>query len=553
MTGPTSTPHLLSWLEAPPPDHALRFSDGRRAWHSHPYTAMARQVRRNAHRLRQAGISSGDVVLVLGQNTIGFVTTFYGILHAGATPAIVAPVNPDTMTGRLKHVIDSVSPAAFLATADQVPFLESVAGPLGCQVLAEAPADPGSPMDEGPSRLPEVALIQFSSGSSGEPRAVQIPWAGLNTHVLDLRAWLSLDGDSRSVSWVPFYHDMGLVGCLLLPVTYGCSSSYMSPQEFIGQPLRWLREISDSRGTASAVAAFALDHVLRRVRPEQLAGLDLSSVRSMIVGAERVDPEALDALHQLLAPVGLAHSALLPAYGMAEATLAVTGVRPDAREIHTQLVDTNALAIGKPVPVCAADTPSATRLISCGKPLTEVAVDVLDDEGELLPEGTFGEIAVRGASLAAGYRQGDFVALGDRHRSGDMGFMAGGELYVVGRAGDSVKVNGRWLFAEDVQDMAAAMSPQPRQTVALLGTLSGDGAAVIVVKNCTVEQASEVGRAVVARLPELRTVILRAPRGSLRRTTSGKPKRRAMWQELVMSDDLASHTVWDSLDPDAPR
>ncbi|MEU3047360.1 AMP-binding protein [Streptomyces sp. NPDC006984] len=550
MTTSAPTPHMMSWLEAPPPEHSLRFSDGHGTWTSYPYTAMAEQVRRNAHRLHREGIGSGDVVLLLGQNTIGFVTSLYGILHAGATPAIVAPVGPDAMVSRLKSTIDSVRPAALLATADQAPILEGVARPLGCRVLAEST---DGPMDDGAPDLPEVALIQFSSGSTSDPRGVQIPWSALNAHVFGIHEWLSIDQDSRVVSWLPFYHDMGLVGCLLMPLAIGGSASFMPPQEFIGAPLRWLREISERGGTACAVAAFSLSHTLRRVQPEQLKGLDLSSMQSVIIGAERIDPDVLSDFHRLLAPSGLAHGALLPAYGMAEATLAVTGIRPDPHKIHTQLVDTDALEIGKPVPFHAADTPSTTRLVSCGTALTGIGVDILDTDGGPLPEGTFGEIAVRGYSLATGYRQGGLTAFGDRHPTGDMGFVVDEELYVVGRAGDSVKQNGRPLFAEDVQAVAAAASPKPQRTVALLGALSGANAAVVVVEDCTADEASAVGRSVATRLPGLRVLVLLVAHGTLRRTTSGKPRRRAMWQELVMSGDTASRTVWDSLDPGAPR
>ncbi len=550
MTMPAATPHMMSWLEAPPPEHSLHFSDGHGTWTSHPYPAVAEQVRRNARLLHREGIGSGDVVLLLGQNTIGFVTSLYGILHAGATPAIVAPVGLDAMESRLKNVIRSVRPAALLATADHAPLLESAVRPLGCRVLTEAVH---GPMDDGAPELPDVALIQFSSGSTGDPRGVQLPWSALNSHVFGIHEWLSIDDDSRALSWLPFYHDMGLVGCLLMPMGHGCSAWYMPPQEFIGHPLRWLRAASESRATACALAAFSLGHMLRRVRPQQLEGLDFSHLRSVIVGAERIDPDVLGEFHRLLAPFGLSHSVLLPAYGMAEATLAVTGVRPDPREVHTQLVDTSDLEIGKPVPVCAADAPSATRLVSCGKPLNGVAVDILDGAGSPLPEGRFGEIAVRGYSLATGYRQEGLTPLGEPFRTGDMGLVVDGELYVVGRAGDSVKVNGRWLFAEDVQRLAAAASPKPQRTVALLGSLSGSNAAVVVLEDCTAEEASAVGGAVAAQLPGLHVVVLLVPHGTLRRTTSGKPKRREMWQELAVSGDMASHLVWDSLAPEAAR
>jgi acyl-CoA synthetase (AMP-forming)/AMP-acid ligase II len=320
----------------------------------------------------------------------------------------------------------------------------------------------------------------------------------------------------------------------------------MPPREFIGAPARWFAEISRSGGTASAIPSFALGHVLRKLRPAHLEGVDLGSMNTLIIGAERVDPEDLEAFHRLLGPFGLRHASLLPAYGMAEATLAVTGVRPDPAGIRTRLVDTESLEPGKPVTFPVGEARLATRLTSCGRPLGGVGVEILDEGGSRLPEGVFGEIAVSGESLAAGYPGREFTPLGERHHTGDMGFTLDGELYVVGRAGDGIKVRGRWLFAEDVQIIAAAASPRPQRTVALLGNLAGRDTVVITIRNCTAGEAAAVGRSVTARLPGLRVTILQVPHGTLRRTTSGKLRRRVMWRNLVTAGDLSAHRVWDS-------
>jgi acyl-CoA synthetase (AMP-forming)/AMP-acid ligase II len=543
-TAPPRFEHILSWLEHPGLEHPIRFSDGHGTWTRYSYATLAAGVRRNAHRLRAAGIGSGDIVLLIGGNTPAFVMSLYGVLHAGATPSVLAPAAPAEMDTRLRNIVGTVAPAALLATEEQTPFLDGLLRPLRCRVLTEATED--TPMADTAPEPPEVALVQFSSGSTGVPRGVQIPWPALNAHVRALHDWLSVTGDSRLVSWVPFYHDMGLVGCLLMPLARGAGCSYMPPQEFIGAPARWLAEISEFGGTASAIPSFALSHMLRKLRPAHLEGLDLGSMHSLIIGAERVDPDVLDEFHRLLSPFGLRHEALRPAYGMAEATLAVTGVRPDPEEIHTVLVDTEALEPGKPVTFPADDTRLAPRLTSCGRPLGGVGVEILDAGGSPLPEGMFGEIAVRGEGLAAGYLGKELTSFGDRHRTGDMGFLLDGELYVVGRAGDGIKVRGRWLFAEDVQVIAAGASPKPQRTVALLGSLSGQDTVVVTVEDCTAEEASVVGRSVAAKLPGLRVAVLLMPHGTLRRTTSGKPRRQVMWQDLVMTGGRSAHRVWDS-------
>jgi acyl-CoA synthetase (AMP-forming)/AMP-acid ligase II len=548
-TSRTTSPHfehILSWLEHSGLEHPIHFSDGHGSWTRYSYAALAAGARRNAHLLRAAGIGSGDIVLLIGANTPGFVMSLYGILHAGATPSIVAPAVPAELYTRLKNIIDTVAPAALLVAEEYAPGLDGILGPLGCRVLTEAPAD--APMADTAPEPPEVALVQFSSGSTGAPRGIQIPWLALNAQVRAVQDWLSFTIDSCGATWVPFYHDMGLVGCLLMPLATGSRNAYMPPQEFIGAPGRWLAAISQSGGTTSAIPSFALRHILRKLSPAHIKGLDLSSVRSLIIGAERVDPADLDAFYRLLSPFGLRHEALLPAYGLAEATLAVTGVRPDPEVIRTRLVDTGALTPGKPVS-CPGDADLGTWLTSCGRPLDGMTAEILDTDGSPLPEGIFGEIAVSGEWLAAGYLGREFTPLGARHRTGDMGFILDSELYVVGRAGDSIKVQGRWLFAEDVQTIAAAASPKPQRTFALLGSLSGQNTVVITVEDCTAEEASAVGRSVAAKLPGLRVTVLLVPHGTLRRTTSGKPRRRFMWQDLVMAGGLSAHRVWDSAAP----
>ncbi|WP_255282272.1 AMP-binding protein [Actinomadura madurae] len=233
--------HILSWVEHPGLEQPVRFSDGRGTWTSHSYADLAAGVRRNAHRLRAAGIGSGDTVLLIGANTPGFVMSLYGVMHAGATPSIVAPGGPAELDARLRDVARALRPAALLVTREQAPLLDGL-DPPGCRVLTEAAED--GPMADGAPEPPEVGLVQFSSGSTGTPRGVQIPWPALNAHVRALHGWLSITEDSRVVSWVPFHHDMGLVGCLLMPLARGAGGSYLPPQEFIGAPARWLAEIS---------------------------------------------------------------------------------------------------------------------------------------------------------------------------------------------------------------------------------------------------------------------------------------------------------------------
>jgi acyl-CoA synthetase (AMP-forming)/AMP-acid ligase II len=537
---------ILEWISRPPADRAIHFSDGHGGWTATSYSAMATMVRQVAGELIEDEVGRGDVVLIIGENSKEFVAMFYGVLYIGATPATVPPPmplsRPEEYSRRLASILDTLKPAAVLAPSEIAALVDRVAARHGCRVLTET--KPDAPVTQTSLVIGGTGLIQFSSGSSGSPRGVCISRDALNANVTAISQWLPFGPGDRGVCWVPFYHDMGLVGCLIMPVASAANIWYMRPEEFILSPLRWLRAIAENGGTSSAVPSFSLTHILRRVRPAELNGLDLSGLRSLVIGAERVAPAALGDFFELLKPFGLAHSALLPAYGLAEATLAVTGVRAPGHQVHTRLVNPSALAVGKPVEFPAAPSGASVELTSCGRPVGAVEVAIVGTDGRPLPEGSFGEISVHGDSVATGYL--DEPPFNGELRTGDMGFMRDGELYVVGRAGDSIKRNGRWIFAEDVEQIAVAASVHGQYTIALLGAVEGQGSAVILLGGRRAEsEVQDVGRTVAARMPGLRVLVAQVPKSHIKRTTSGKPRRRAMWAELLMGDSSPRFT-WDS-------
>jgi acyl-CoA synthetase (AMP-forming)/AMP-acid ligase II len=538
---------VLNWLADPPADRAVHFSDGRGDWTSTSYPTLATKVRQVAYQLIEREVGRGDVVLVIGENSIEFVAMFYGVLYAGAAPATIPPPmplsRPDEYSRRLENILDTLKPAAILASSTIAGVVDRIAAGRDCRVLTESKSD--APLARTSPVMGNTGLIQFSSGSSGSPRGVRISRNALNTNVTAISQWLPFGPNDNGVCWVPFYHDMGLVGCLVMPVASAANMWFMRPEEFILSPLRWLQAIAAKGGTSSAVPSFSLSHVLRRVRPAELKGLDLSTLRSLVIGAERVPPATLHDFYLLLKPSGLAHSALLPAYGLAEATLAVTGIRAHGGQIPTRRVNPSALAVGEPIEFSAAPSGPSVELTSCGRPISKVAVAIVGADGRPLPEGSFGEISVHGDAVATGYLDGEQPFDGELCTR-DMGFMLDGELYVVGRAGDSIKRNGRWIFAEDVEQIAIAASLQPQHTLALLGTVYGQESAVIVLGGRRAEsEAQNVGRTVASRLPGLRVLVVRVPKAHIKRTTSGKPQRRTMWAALLTGDSLP-HFTWDS-------
>ncbi len=434
-----------------------------------------------------------------------------------------------------------------MTVPELAPLLEPTVTALGCALLlppAGATAD-----DDGlvPVRPRRTAVIQFSSGSSGPPRGVRIGMAALTANIRAIGQWLDFDpAVDRFSTWLPLHHDMGLVGSLLFPMAQAADLWLMRPEQFIREPLRWLRTFSDHAATTTTTPMFALGHVLRRVREDDVAGLDLRSWRTLIVGAERVDPSVLDAFTRLLAPAGFDAGAILPAYGLAEATLAVTGVR-HAEPVRTLSVEVGSLAVGRAVHEAAGDDRTAT-FVGCGRPLPGTEVTVVDDEGRQVADRVLGEVRVHAPSLADGYVEEPGTEpepFDGVLATGDAGFLADGELFVVGRLGDSVKQFGRWVFAEDVERVAASVADRPNRMTCLLGFLDRCNTAAVVIEGGRAAEAERIGRAITRHGYELRVLVLSAPDGWIRRTTSGKPRRRAMWQEVMeRRDDTV--VCWDS-------
>ncbi|WP_433213815.1 AMP-binding protein [Microtetraspora malaysiensis] len=371
---------------------------------------------------------------------------------------------------------------------------------------------------------------------------MRVPVAALAANVAAISTWLEMDEGDATASWLPVHHDMGLIGCLFTPVSRQRDLWLLEPAEFIRDPASYLACFGEHGATMTAMPPFGLEYIVRRLSALPLTGMDFSRWRALIVGAERIDVDVLDRFTALLAPAGFDRRALLPAYGLAEATLAVTGLA--LREEPTSLrVVPQEVRLGSPV----ADGGDTGRpVVGCGRALDGVRVAVVDEDGVELPERHVGQIVVRGASLAEGYvRDGAATGRADDSpagltewhegalHTGDAGFLDGGQLFVIGRLGDAMKVRGRTLFAEDVESaLVDAGVPRLRLTV-LLGSSAGGATGVVLLERPTPEWAA-AAEATLRRMTEhATTVVLDVPRRSIARTTSGKPKRREMWAAYV--------------------
>ncbi|HEY0001746.1 MAG TPA: AMP-binding protein, partial [Actinoplanes sp.] len=378
---------VLAWLDDPRSDRGMHVPEpGGRSWRFHSYADLALMARRAARRLRAAGVASGDVVIIVRAASPEFMADFFGAILLGATPSPIAP--PAAFRDRsayLDHLVRAVRlvGARIVATTAET---ASVAGPAlaehGCGVVTDIP-ETLAPLTD-PPIVPAIGVIQFSSGSTGPPRAVRIPFAAVQSNVTALRRALRLTERDASASWLPMHHDMGLVGLFLLPIDVGIDMSLLRPEDFIRSPLRWLERFGPGGATMTGTPTFGLAQVVRRVRREQLAGLDLSRWRGIVVGAERVDIAILDAFLDLLAPCGLRPDVMMPSYGLAESTLAVT-TAPCSTALTTVTVDGASLVAGRPV-VTIADRAAGTTLVGCGTPVSGVAASVVDEDGRPVGE-----------------------------------------------------------------------------------------------------------------------------------------------------------------------
>lgn len=548
---------LLHWLDEPDTARGIRelCEDGE--WRLRSYAELADLVFAVAQRLRADGVRPGDVATIALESGPEFVAALFGCLLSGVSASPVAlPARLQEQTGyweRLAGILRVARPAtvitspqfATLLRANEPAGLPPVITEIRREDLAGASHLGGVPDTDAP------ALLQFTSGSSGAPKGVAVSASALTANVTAMRQWLRMTPDDVGASWLPLHHDMGLVGCLLTTMFNGSDLWLMRPADFIRSPLTWLECYQAGRATLAATPTFGLTQVLRRVRAEQIEHLDLSNWRGIILGAEHIAPTVLDAFHRLLAGQGFSDRAYLPAYGLAENTLIVTGlaVTERPRSIH---LDRRSLTPGAAVVTGAEDPASSRSLVGCGHPVGGVTVTITDEAGEPVPDGVVGEIVVRGPSLADGYLATDGTRViqpltgeDGGFATGDAGVLVDGELFVIGRVGDSLKRRARTLYAEDLEvvlaDLPALANARP---IVLLGAWEGEDTVVVVARCKPGEWVQDVVGVLDRQTEGLPVMVCVDPHGVALRTSSGKPRRKPMWQALV-TGKLDVTTIFD--------
>ena len=533
---PITQPPLLAWVDKPGARRGVRFLGRDGEWQRYGYDRLGILARAVAGGLRERGLRRGDAVAIVQPSGPQFIASLFGVLLAGGTASPVAPPQAfQDAAVYAAHVTGVLSSAGvrFVVAADD---LHDGVAPLARAAGAHATLRASALLDATPAwtrRDPaELALLQFTSGSSGRARAVRVPYAAVAANIAALDAWVLGPGPGAVASWLPVHHDMGLVGCLLTAVVNQRDLWLMTPEQFIRSPLRYLRCFSgEGAAAATAMPTFGLDHVVRRVREDDLSDLDLSGWRSLVIGAERVDAPTLDRFHALLAPCGFRRSTFMPAYGLAEATLAVTAV-PAHEPPAVVEIASSSVAVGEPVAI----VPKGRPVTSVGVPLPGLAVALVGHDGVRLADGQVGEIVVRGPSVAAGYARGGGPASpsltsfdGGALHTGDAGFVHDGQVFVLGRLGDSIKVRGRAVFADDLEDAVHEAGVARLRAAVVLGMDGPTATALVLVEETRGVDVDEILAGLSRRVSGVEAVVVRVPRRTIARTSSGKPRRRLLW------------------------
>ena len=562
---------LLRWRAERQPDQlAYRFlRDGERDEARLSYAELDQAARAVAARLVELG-AWGERAILLYPPGLEYITAFFGCLYAGTVAVPAYPPNParlERSLGRLGAIIRDARPLVTLTTSASIAAIRALTDAHAAAALGELVPTDETPPELASSWTPpaidagSAAFFQYTSGSTATPRGVVLSHRNLIHNSGLISEFFGNSAETRAVAWLPPYHDMGLIGGIVQPLYGGFPITLMSPTDFLERPFRWLEAVSRFRATTSGGPNFAYDLCVRKTSAEDRAGLDLSGWRVAFNGAEPIRPETLERFAAAFEPAGFRREAFQPCYGLAEATLIVTGGVPWSGAA-TGPSGTDATRQGQ-VPESAEPAP-AGRFVSCGRTAADQRLVIVDPATrEQCAPGQEGEIWVAGPSVAQSYwsrpelsrevfqgRLADTGA-GPFLRTGDLGFVRDGELFVTGRMKDLIIVRGRNHYPQDIESTAEGSHPALRPGCGAAFTVpDGDQDGLVVAWEVAARagevDGDEVARAVrsgVARDHEVqvRTVVLLPP-GGIQKTSSGKIQR-SLCASLYTSGKLGGRTI----------
>jgi len=522
------------------------------------YAELRADAITGAYRLIAAGIRPGNRVALIAETGAEFAALFFAAIYAGAWP-VPLPL-PTSFGGRESYVdqlsvqLQSCDPRLLLYPAELASLASEAAAAKGVEGLAwqdlMARGAPAAALPE--ARPDDIAYLQYSSGSTRFPHGVAVTHRALLNNLAAHAHGMQLIESDRCISWLPWYHDMGLVGCFLSPVANQVSVDYLKTEDFARRPLAWLDMISRNRGTSISYSpTFGYDICARRMSSQTRASdrFDLSRWRLAGNGADMIRPDVMQNFVDAFADAGFQASAFLPSYGLAEATLAVS-IMPPGEGIVVELVEETELSGGD----AALGRPQRYRaIVNCGRPVRDMQVEIREEDGTPLPERAIGKVWCRGPSIMHGYfrdPEATAACLVDGWLdTGDMGYLSDGYVYIVGRAKDMIIINGKNHWPQDIEWAVEQIPGFKAGDIAAFAitTPGGEETPAVLVQCRTSDNEErarlrELIREKVRSITGMNCVVELVPPRTLPRTSSGKLSR-AKARNLYLSGEIQPYAI----------
>jgi fatty-acyl-CoA synthase len=541
-------------------ERGMNFHDARGTLlRSYAYSELRQDSLDLASRLMALGIGKGDRVALIAETGPEFAASFFGAVYAAAWP-VPLPL-PTSFGGRdayveqLKVMLTSSDPALLIYPPELAEFAEAAASQLGVSARSW---DSLTEVEPSAAPLPsaaahDIAYLQYSSGSTRFPHGVAVTHRQLLDNLRAHGLGLQIRDTDRCVSWLPWYHDMGLVGCMLSPVANQISVDYLKTEDFARRPLAWLDLISRNPGTTLSYSpTFGYDICSRRMSSQTRAEdrFDLSRWRIAGNGADMIRPDVMQAFVDSFASAGFQAQAFCPSYGLAEATLAVS-LMPPGEGIRLELVDEAELSGVEP----EAGKPRRYRaIVNCGRAVEGMEIEIRGADGERLPDRSIGKVLVRGTSVMVGYYRDEESTTACLSQdgwldTGDMGYMSGGYIFIVGRAKDMIIINGKNHWPQDIEwavEQLPGFKSGDIAAFAISGPSGEETPAVLV--HCRVSDPEERGKLRddikerVRAITGITPVVELVPPRTLPRTSSGKLSRTKA-RNLYLTGEIVPYAV----------